>query len=213
MGFETTSTAGGGDGGGSYGAKLRETALCSIPRDIVNCGIQTGDKLNQLYPEFQNFSMIYFWMKYKVLGLLTCFCIISTGTSVAQFKSLYDSKYKKFNIGYELDIPANQQIQIILYNQDSSFQTSLLDTTFKKNQKVIMIFRDLIDSEKENFIDYFIITIPKVNSGIYYMQMIIREKFLLTKWVFRAPSQPRRTVREHIVPACPLLLSIRSNQH
>ncbi len=126
---------------------------------------------------------------FKVLGLISCFCIFSTCTSYAQFKSLLDSKYKKFNIGFELEIPANQQIQIAFYNQDSSFNTILLDTTFEKNQKVIMLFRELIDSEKNNYIDYFIITIPKANSGIYYMQMIIREKFLLTKWVFHGRSQ------------------------
>ena len=117
----------------------------------------------------------------KVIVLIFCLCILSTGTSFAQFKPLYDSKYKKFNVGYKLEIPANQQIQISFYNKDSSFNTVLLDTTFKKKQKVIMLFSENIDSEKNNYFKYFIITIPKVNSGIYYMQMIIREKFLLTK--------------------------------
>jgi len=118
---------------------------------------------------------------FKILILISYFYIIFTGTSFAQFKPIYDSKYKKFNIGFKLEIPANQQIQIAFYNQDTSFNTILLDTTFKKKQKVIMLFSEDIDSEKSNYLKYFIISIPKVKSGIYYMQMKIRQKFLLTK--------------------------------
>ncbi len=118
---------------------------------------------------------------FKVLGLIFCFCIVSTSSSFAQFKSLYDSKYKKFNVGFKLEIPPNQQVQISFYNKDSSFSAILLDTTFQKKQKVIMLFSENMDSEKNNYSKYFIIAIPKVNSGIYYMQLIVREKFLLTK--------------------------------
>lgn len=118
---------------------------------------------------------------FKIIILTIYFCILFSNASFAQFKSLLDSKYKKFNIGFKLEIPANQKIQIAFYNQDSSYNKILLDTNFRTKQKVIFLFSSVKDSEKNNYSKYFIITIPEVNSGIYFIEMNIKEKFFITK--------------------------------
>lgn len=66
--------------------------------------------------------------------------VVSCLLFVAQFKSILDSKYKKFNIGFKVQVPVNQKIQIAFYNQDSSFNKILLDTSFQKKQTVIFLF-------------------------------------------------------------------------
>ena len=117
----------------------------------------------------------------KLIGFLALFFLLYTTTSNAQFKSILDSKYKKFNIGFKVQVPANQKIQIAFYNQDSSFKKILLDTSFQKKQKVIFLFNEIFESEKQNYSKHYIVPIPNVNSGVYYLEMIVKEKFLITK--------------------------------
>jgi len=119
-------------------------------------------------------------MSKKIFFIIT-FCLLINILSFAQLKSVYDSKYKKFNIGFKIEVPASQKIKVVIYNQDSSFCKVLIDSNFSKNKSVVFLFDKCIESEKHNFTDDFVIPIPNVVSGLYYIEMYIKEKFFITK--------------------------------
>ena len=117
----------------------------------------------------------------KYFGVIIYILIIYLNNCVGQIESVFDSHYKKFNIGFKIEINANQIIKIKILNEDSSICNILIDSTFRKKQKIVFLFDNYIESEKSNFLNYLIIPISYIESGIYFLDIFIREKFVLTK--------------------------------
>jgi len=108
--------------------------------------------------------------------------LINISNSNAQVKTILDSKYHKYSIGFIIQIYANTQSEISICSEDSLLKVILFDSTVSKTQELVFIFKGEqsdFEREKKNYPDNKVYPIPLDKSGIYYINVNYRQKFIL----------------------------------
>lgn len=120
-------------------------------------------------------------MKKTIYLSLIIISIINISNSFCQIKSIYDSKYNIFNIGFKITITPNLKTKIIVHNEDSTISETLFDSTLSDIEDIIFIFQNSFDMEKLNYPNNKVIPIPIDKIGIYIISVTYKQKFLLIK--------------------------------
>jgi hypothetical protein len=120
--------------------------------------------------------------KSKFIIFLVCgISLLYSLKSESQIKSLLDSDLTKFNVGFDILIPASQNVKITIYNEDKSVEHVLFDSTLKQTDNLIFIFSDMFEKEKNNYDNNKLYKIPINASGVYYIEYYLIENFVLVK--------------------------------
>ncbi len=98
----------------------------------------------------------------------------------SQVKAIYDSEFNKFSIGYKINIYSGQNYVINLYRNDSLVYNIDIDSV-KSDNYAVLILSENYEKEKLKYSDNIFIPIPNLKSGIYYLEVCTKQKFLLTK--------------------------------
>jgi len=102
-------------------------------------------------------------------------------TSCSQIKSISDSEFNRFIIGFDITIYPNQRTQVVIYDQDTVIKCILLDTVVSKQENVVLINGNVYEKEKINYPNKIVIRDPVEKSGIYFLGVNVKEKFVLIK--------------------------------
>lgn len=120
-------------------------------------------------------------MKRNIIILIILINLINYSASYAQIKSIYDFKYNKFNIGFKISVDPGIETKIFVCSEDSLTNKILFDSTLSEMQDLIFIFQTVLDREKIFYPNNKVYPIPIDKTGIYYINIICSQKFVLTK--------------------------------
>lgn len=108
--------------------------------------------------------------------------LINFSSSNAQVKTILDSKYHKYFIGFTIPIYANTQSEISICGEDSVLKVILFDSDVSQTEELVFILKgeqSNFEQEKTNYPENKVYPIPIDKSGIYYINVIYRQKIVL----------------------------------
>lgn len=108
--------------------------------------------------------------------------LINISSSNAQVKTILDSKCHKYFIGFAIPVYANTQSEISICGEDSVLKVILFDGDVSQTEELVFIFegeQSNFEKEKTNYPENKVYPIPVDKSGIYYINVIYRQKFVI----------------------------------
>jgi hypothetical protein len=118
-------------------------------------------------------------MKKLIILFLILFNLGIYSLCHTQIKSILDSKYNRFSIGFKVEVYPNTNAIITIFSEDSLNNILLFDSTVSETQELIFIFKSTYEKEKVYYPNNKVYPIPLDKPGIYYINVIYRKKFML----------------------------------